>query len=274
MEYFKFIGKLIAKALLENLTINLCFNKLIYKILLDEKITVDDLVFIDLDLYRSFQNLKEMQPEVMKELFLFYSVVMKDTNSKLHTFDLIPNGNNISVTDGDDYIQKRIDFIIAIIYPFVEKIKTGLFNVLPKKEILEFTSSEFELILNGKPYIDVTEWEVFTKYRAPYNKSHPVVGWFWEILRELSEKQLSRLLQFCTGSARVPIKGFRELQSNRGNISAFTICEIPYVSGKINYIKAHTCFNRIEIPNYPSKHLLKESIDFLANNELMGFGID
>ena len=274
MEYFTFIGKLIAKALLENITLNLCFNKLIYKILLDEKITVDDLVFIDLELYRSFQNLKEMKPDVMKDLFLFYSVVMKDTNGKLHTFELIPNGNNVSVTDSNDYIQKRIDFITAIIYPFVEKIKMGLFSVLPKKEILEFTSNEFELILNGKPYIDVTEWEIFTKYKAPYNKSHQVIKWFWEILKELSEKQLCRLLQFCTGSARVPINGFRGLQSNRGNISVFTIGAISYEPGKINYIKAHTCFNRIEIPNYPSKYLLKDCIDFLVNNELLGFGID
>lgn len=45
--YFGLIGKLIAKALLENITINLCFNKLIYKILLNEKVTFDDLIFIN-----------------------------------------------------------------------------------------------------------------------------------------------------------------------------------------------------------------------------------
>jgi hypothetical protein len=42
-----FIGKIIAKALLDNLTINTCFNKLIYKMLLEEKVILDDLVFID-----------------------------------------------------------------------------------------------------------------------------------------------------------------------------------------------------------------------------------
>lgn len=42
-----FIGKIIAKALLDNLTINACFNKLIYKMILDEKVTLEDLVFID-----------------------------------------------------------------------------------------------------------------------------------------------------------------------------------------------------------------------------------
>lgn len=46
-EYFRLIGKLIVKALLENVTINLCFNKIIYKIILNEKVTFDDLIFIN-----------------------------------------------------------------------------------------------------------------------------------------------------------------------------------------------------------------------------------
>jgi hypothetical protein len=47
LDIFHFIGKIIAKALLDNLTINACFNKIIYKMLLEEEIKLDDLVFID-----------------------------------------------------------------------------------------------------------------------------------------------------------------------------------------------------------------------------------
>ena len=81
-------------------------------------------------------------------------------------------------------------------------------------------------------------------------------------------------MQFCTGSARVPVGGFKELESNRGEVCKFTIMQIPYVSGVKNYIKAHTCFNRIEVPNYVTKEKLKENIYFLADNEIVGFGID
>jgi hypothetical protein len=41
------MGYLIAKAFLENVTINLCFNKLIYKIIMSEKIAIEDLIFIN-----------------------------------------------------------------------------------------------------------------------------------------------------------------------------------------------------------------------------------
>ena len=47
LNIFNFIGKIIAKALLDNLTINACLNKIIYKMLLDEEIKLDDIVFID-----------------------------------------------------------------------------------------------------------------------------------------------------------------------------------------------------------------------------------
>jgi hypothetical protein len=58
-DYFTFLGQLIAKALLENITINVCFNKLIYKILLNEKVTFNDLVLIDSPLYHSLKQLKQ-----------------------------------------------------------------------------------------------------------------------------------------------------------------------------------------------------------------------
>jgi hypothetical protein len=47
LDLFYFIGKILAKALLDNLTVNACFNKLIYKLILDEKLTLDDLIFIN-----------------------------------------------------------------------------------------------------------------------------------------------------------------------------------------------------------------------------------
>ena len=273
-DYFTFLGQLIAKALLENITINVCFNKLIYKILLNEKVTFNDLVLIDSPLYHSLKQLKQLSYKSIEDLYLFYSVDLKNTDDKVYSFNLIPNGSDVIVKDVNDYIQKRIDFLIASIYPFVDKMRCGLFGVIPQKEILNLTSDEFELILNGRPFVDVDEWRRFTEYRTPYHKGHQVIKWFWDILKDLNQEQLSRFLQFCTGSARVPVGGFKELESNRGEVCKFTIMQIPYVSGVKNYIKAHTCFNRIEVPNYVTKEKLKENIYFLADNEIVGFGID
>ena len=279
-KYFNFIGKLIAKALMDNITINICFNKLIYKMILQEEITYDDLVFIDNPLYNSLKNLKESQvfeigdEQLIKDLGLFYSIEMKDSFNHIHSFELINHGRDVLVTDLNDYIKQRINFMIGIYEPFISEIRETLFKYYPREVISNFTSDEFELLVNGRPFIDVEEWKIFTEYKAPYYAEHYIVVWFWEILEKLSQKELSNLLLFCTGSARVPLGGFEVLESNRGNIAKFTIENIPYVKGKKNFVKAHTCFNRLDIPLFPKKEELEEAIKFVSAKEILGFGID
>ena len=281
-EYFSFIGKLIVKVLFDNITVNICFNKLIYKMILQEKITYDDLVFIDNPLYTSLKNLKDTNLfdnsdsnlDLIKSFEIYYGLEMKDIYNHMHSFELQQKGREIPVTNLEDYIDKRINFMIGIYEPFIKIMRNTIYNYIPKEVITNFTSDEFELILNGRPFIDVEEWRVFTEYKEPYNINHYIIIWFWEIISELSQKELSNLLMFSTGSGRVPLGGFEALESNRGNIAKFTIESIPYRKGCKNFIKAHTCFNRLDIPIFINKNELVEALKFVTNNEILGFGID
>lgn len=281
-DYFTFIGKLIVKALFDNITVNICFNKLIYKMILQEKITYEDLVFIDSPLYTSLKNLKETHlfdnpkenESTIKDLELYYGIEMKDNYNHMHSLELQPNGRKTPLLDLDDFIKKRIDFMIGMYEPFIRIIRDTIFSFIPKEAIINFTSDEFELILNGRPFIDVEEWKIFTEYKEPYNANHYIILWFWEIVSELSQKELSNLLLFSTGSGRVPLGGFEVLESNRGNIARFTIESIAYTKGCKNFIKAHTCFNRLDIPLFANKEELVEALKFITNNEILGFGID
>ena len=286
VRYCKFIGLLLAKALMQNVTINVCFNKIIYKMILQEKIEFEDLVFIDGTLYNSLRNLKEnieynklINPSdnsnnILLDLGIFYSIELKDCNNHLHYLDLIENGRNINVENIDNYIEKRINLLIGIYEPFIKEIRNTLFKYIPKDKIFLFNSNELELILNGRPFIDLEEWKLYTIYKAPYNQDHQVIKWFWEILSKLSQKELSNLLLFSTGASRVPLGGFAELESNKGNISQFTIEYINYNKKSKNFIKAHTCFNKIDLPCFNNKHELEEAIHFVSEKEMWGFGIE
>ena len=276
-EYFAFIGKLIAKALFDNITVNICFNKLIYKMILQEEICFKDLLFIDYSLYTSLKNLKGVnlaQNNENNNLELYYSIEMKDVYNHTHSLELIEKGREIPLTNVDDYIKQRIKFMIGMYEPFIKEIRDNIYKYFSKEVITNFTSDEFELILNGRPFIDIEEWKIFTEYKEPYNTNHYIIKWFWEILNNLSQKELSNLLLFSTGSGRVPLGGFAVLESNRGNIARFTIEMLPYQNGCKNFIKAHTCFNRIDIPLYKNKQEMVEMIKFVANQEIFGFGID
>ena len=281
-KYCRLIGLLLGKAIMQNITINICFNKLIYKMILCEKIQYEDLIFIDNQLYKSLNNLKENLQyndiddgnNILKDLDMNYAIEMRDINNHIHSFELMKNGRNISVDNLDDFIEKRIKFLTGIYEPFIKEIRATFYKYMPVDKIKCLNSDELELLLNGRPFIDVDEWKSFTEYKEPYNENHMVIKWFWEILSELSQKDLSNFLLFSTGSSRVPLGGFMELEGNDGIINRFTIYHLPYNNKVKNFIKSHTCFNRIELPCFTNKKDLEDAIRFVSGNQIWGFGLE
>lgn len=84
----------------------------------------------------------------------------------------------------------------------------------------------------------------------------------------------ARLLQFVTGSRRVPLAGFRALQGSTGAAAPrlFTLHLVADASPDA-LPKAHTCFNRLDLPPYPTPQLLHEKL-LLAVEETNTFGIE
>lgn len=234
------------------------------------------MIFIDNPLYTSLHNLKDLEESGTncEDLGIYYSIDLQDSNKLSHSFNLIDNGINKPVKDIKDFINKRIFFIKGLYEPFVKKIREGLFSIIKKDVIQKFTADELELIINGRPFIDVEDWYRNTTYKEPYNTQNKIIKWFWEIINELSQKELSNLLMFSTGTSRVPFGGFSALESNRGNISQFMIEPLEYQEGQKNYIRAHTCFNRLSIPEFETKEEMREAIKFISSNEIIGFGIE
>ena len=66
----------------------------------------------------------------------------------------------------------------------------------------------------GLPEVDISDWMKHTdvKYQEglyPNKKAKKIVEWFWQIVESFSQEQRARLLQFTTGTSRVPVEGFR-----------------------------------------------------------------
>ena len=68
----------------------------------------------------------------------------------------------------------------------------------------------FQLMLCGMQEIDIDDWERNTIYRH-YTRSSRQIQWFWRMVREIDHEKRTRLLQFVTGTCRLPVGGFAEL---------------------------------------------------------------
>merc|ERR1711862_810135 len=151
----------------------------------------------------------------------------------------------------------------------------GFFVVIPEPLLTVFDFQELELLMCGLPKIDMEDWKENTEYMGEFTftrSRNEVVRWFWEDVEEEYDQEFkARLLQFVTGTSGVPSRGFSVLQGNDGNIKKFAIHGV--YTNVFFYPRAHTCFNRIDLPNYSSKkelYRLKTAITIAG----VGFGMD
>lgn len=120
-------------------------------------------------------------------------------------------------------------------------------------------------MIGGISDIDISDWKKHTEYRT-YKESDIQVQWFWEIISGWDSEKKARLLQFVTGTSRIPVNGFKDLQGSDGP-RRFTIEK----AGEIDSLpKSHTCFNRIDLPPYKSKEVLLQKLTY-SIEETMGF---
>ncbi|KAA0718612.1 E3 ubiquitin-protein ligase HECW1 [Triplophysa tibetana] len=119
---------------------------------------------------------------------------------------------------------------------------------------------------NKKEYIErMVKWRV----ERGYHDGHIVVRWFWGAVERFNNEQRLRLLQFVTGTSSVPYEGFTALRGSNG-LRRFCIEKW----GKITSLpRAHTCFNRLDLPPYPSYTMLYEKL-LIAVEETSTFGLE
>jgi E3 ubiquitin-protein ligase NEDD4 len=91
-----------------------------------------------------------------------------------------------------------------------------------------------------------------------YEKTDRVIEWFWACLRSWPTERKARLLQFTTGTSRVPVNGFKDLQGSDGP-RRFTIEKSGDPSG---LPRSHTCFNRLDLPPYEDYESLERKLRF------------
>ena len=92
------------------------------------------------------------------------------------------------------------------------------------------------------------------KFQGDYHPNHIVIQWFWRVVLSFNNEMRSRLLQFVTGTSRVPMNGFKELYGSNGP-QPFTI---EKWGSPNNFPRAHTCFNRLDLPPYENYQQLRD----------------
>uniref|UniRef100_A0A8C1M1G6 E3 ubiquitin-protein ligase n=1 Tax=Cyprinus carpio TaxID=7962 RepID=A0A8C1M1G6_CYPCA len=268
LKYFRFIGHCIPNgALFHGKFIDTGFSLPFYKRILNKPLTLKDLESIDPEFYNSLIWIKDNNIEECG-LEMFFSVD-KEILGEVSTHELKPDGGNIQVTEEnkEEYIRLVAEWRLSRgVEEQTQAFFEGFNEVLPQQYLQYFDAKELEVMLCGMQEIDLNDWQRNTIYRH-YTSTSKQILWFWQFIKEMDNEKRMRLLQFVSGTCRLPVGGFADLMGSNGP-QKFCIEKV----GKENWLpRSHTCFNRLDLPPYRSYEQLKEKLMF-AIEETEGFG--
>lgn len=267
LRYFKFVGRVVAKALWDGMLLDAHFTRSFYKHILGQEVSMRDMEALDNGYYRNLRWILDNDIDGVLEATFS---VEGDEFGRLKTFELKPGGRSIPVTQENkaEYVQLLVEHkLTASIRDQITAFLDGFHELIPSELVAPFSENELELLISGLPEIDVDDLRANTEYRG-YEPDSPQIVWFWRAVSALSGEDKAKLLQFITGTGKVPLDGFGSLRGING-MSRFSIHRMPRKEGLPT---SHTCFNQLDMPEYQSFELLQEKLLLAIREGCEGFG--
>ena len=262
LSYFRFVGRIVGKAVADGFLLDAHFTRSLYKHMLGLKPTHDDMEAIDPDYYRNLKTILEFN---LEDIGLDLTFSTHDNSfGRSQVIDLVPNGRKTAVTEEnkEEYVRLVCQHrMTTAIQSQIKAYLDGFYELVSPGLIAIFTPRELELLISGMPDIDVHDLKKNTDY-VGWKATDKQIEWFWNILFSLSRNEKAAFLQFVTGSSKVPLAGFAELQGMRG-IQKFSIHKAGGTKGAL--MSAHTCFNSLDLPVYHSEDEMREKLLFSIN---------
>uniref|UniRef100_A0A3Q2VEM2 E3 ubiquitin-protein ligase HACE1 n=1 Tax=Haplochromis burtoni TaxID=8153 RepID=A0A3Q2VEM2_HAPBU len=258
LNYFRFAGQILGLALYHRQLVNIYFTRSFYKHILGIPVNYQDVSSIDPEYAKNLQWILDNDISDLG-LELTFSVET-DVFGAMEEVPLKPGGTSILVTQDNkaEYVQLVTELrMTRAIQPQINAFLQGFHTFIPASLIQLFDEYELELLLSGMPEIDVQDWCRNTEYTSGYDTQEPVIQWFWDVVTGLTQEERVLLLQFVTGSSRVPHGGFAYLMGGSG-LQKFTIAAVPYTSNLLP--TSSTCINMLKLPEYPSMEVLRDRL--------------
>ncbi|XP_062900117.1 E3 ubiquitin-protein ligase HECW1-like isoform X1 [Mobula hypostoma] len=269
LEWFRFSGRILGLALIHQYLLDAFFTRPFYKALLRLPCDLSDLEYLDEEFHQSLQWMKDN--DITDILDLTFTV-NEEVFGQVTERELKSGGANIQVSEKNkkEYIERMVKWRVERgVVQQTEALVRGFYEVVDSRLVSVFDARELELVIAGTAEIDLNDWRNNTEYRSGYHDGHIVIKWFWTAVEHFNNEQRLRLLQFVTGTSSIPYEGFAALRGSNG-LRRFCIEKW----GKVTSLpRAHTCFNRLDLPSYPSYSMLYEKL-LTAVEETSTFGLE
>lgn len=256
LDRYRFLGRVLAKAVYENILVEPQFAAFFLNKLLGKFNYIDDLNSLDPELYTSLMRLKHYDGDV-EDLALTFSVSEMEFGEVVSR-NLVPDGANIPVTNENRirYIHLMANYKLNVLSSIESSaFLKGFRDLIPGTWIQMFAPAELQMLIGGTATnIDIDDWERHTVYGGGYHPSQQVIQWFWEIVRwDFTMEDRAALLKFITSCSRQPLLGFSKLMPK--------ICvHRVRVESDDRLPSSATCMNLLKLPAYSNKESMRKKL--------------
>ncbi|XP_036174706.1 E3 ubiquitin-protein ligase TRIP12 isoform X5 [Myotis myotis] len=293
---FRFLGKLMAKAIMDFRLVDLPLGLPFYKWMLRQEtsLTSHDLFDIDPVVARSVYHLEDVVRQ-KKRLEQDKSQTKESLRYALETLTMngcsvedlgldftLPGFPNIELKKGGKDIPVTIynleEYLRLVIFWALnegvsrqfDSFRDGFESVFPLSHLQYFYPEELDQLLCGSK-ADTWDTKILMECCRPdhgYTHDSRAVKFLFEILSSFDNEQQRLFLQFVTGSPRLPVGGFRSLNPPLTIVrKTFESTENPD-----DFLPSvMTCVNYLKLPDYSSLEIMREKLLIAAREGQQSF---
>ncbi|XP_052815932.1 E3 ubiquitin-protein ligase TRIP12-like isoform X2 [Mya arenaria] len=292
----KFLGKLMAKSLMDSRMLDIPLSEVFFKWLLGQEhsLTSSDLSHLDPGLARSFSQLEDVlrqkqrimadksHTEESRRLALGSLSLDGCSIEDLDLDFTLPGYPNIELKKGgkdrqvtlenlEEYLQLVTHWsLVEGVSRQFESLREGFESVFPVTSLQSFYPEELEQLFCGN---SAEVWDVKTLMECcrpdhGYNHDSRAVRFLYEVLASYSPDEQRLFLQFVTGSPKLPVGGFRSLSP------ALTIVRKSFESTENpdSFLPSvMTCVNYLKLPDYSTVEVMREKLAIAAREGQLSF---
>ena len=292
---FKFLGKFVAKAIMDFRVIDIQFSYAFCKWLISsDSLCEDDVKYVDAVLYKSIESLREYSRKRRGLLIEMHRLnneekCAKDSLEKIEAeleeldetvesidldftlpgygFELKKGGKETAVTleNLEEYLRLIVEWtLVTGVQQQLESFKEGFESLLPITCLQQFYPEELERLFCGSGFHEWDEKILNECTRCDHGYTHDskAVKNLFEIMCEFNENEQRQFLQFITGSPRLPVGGLRSLVPPLTIVRKTSDSSSDTAAGNVDiYLPSvMTCVNYLKLPDYTSVEIMKEKL--------------
>jgi hypothetical protein len=262
-DYYRFFGRILSKAVYDKWVVDIPLCNAVYRALLYPgwKLpgTLEDLQQVDPEYARSLRWM--LQNDITDVITETFSVSV-DRFGRVDEEELVPGGKHIPVDESNKerFVSAVVQWrLYGTVKTQLENIQDGFHPLVSAAELKTFSVPELHLLFNGQDKVDVSELKRKAKYSAGFTGQSRPVMWFWQLLESFSQKRRRDVLQFATGSTKIPHEG----------MSLEIVCGVDKEPDSLP--TSHTCFNQLVLPQYESLEQLRSKLQLSLTSNNTGF---